>query len=173
MKKRSVFDTFELVWKCTTDYKNIHAIQRTETENYLKKAVVFFEQKYNCKIKCAIKYYEHGSFMFQGSYYPLDKSISIYGLGIYTNRELATTLFHELVHYWQHNVVKTLAAVTDIDHGFCQNDGGYRRRKKKNNPVRIFYSGKDTSTIEYENQPHEIEARELSAKLIKEYEATI
>lgn len=158
------------VVKCSNDVEST----KSHTTEYLNSAIKFFEGQYNCKVNCKIQYHDNQSLFFKGVYSPDENTIDIYGVSVYDEKQLVTTLFHELVHYWQHKVVKTLHSIPLSEFGipeFCQSYGGYSRSKINNyRDVLILFNGIDTTRIPYEDKPHEIEACELSEELNEEFE---
>jgi len=147
---------------------------RIQTTEYFNSAILFFEEQYKCKVNCKIQYHDDRSFFFKGVYSSDENSIDIYGVSVYDRKQLVTTLFHELVHYWQHKVVKTLHYIPLSDFGipeFCQIYSGYSLSKINNyRDVLILFNDIDTTRMPYEDKPHEIEAIELSEKLNEEFE---
>jgi hypothetical protein len=162
---------FDVV-KCSNDVEST----KSHTVEYLNSAIKFFEDQYKCKVNCDIKYHDSQSLFFKGVYSPDENTIDIYGLSLYDKKQVVTTLFHELVHYWQHKVVKTLHSIPMSEFGipeFCQIHGGYSNSKINNyRDVLILFNDIDTTRMPYEDKPHEIEARELSEKLNNEFERT-
>ena len=153
--------------------KNFNELIRIQTTEYLNSAISFFEEQYNCKINCKIQYHDERSIFFKGVYSPDENIIDIYGVAVYDNKQLVTTLFHELVHYWQHKIVKSLHSIPLSEFGipdFCQDHSGYSSKIKNYRDVLILFNGIDTTHIPYEDKPHEIEARELSEELNNKFE---
>lgn len=146
---------------------------KNHTVEYLNSAIKFFEDQYKCKVNCDIKYHDYRSLFFNGVYSPDENAIDIYGLSVYDKKELVTTMFRELVHYWQHKVVKTLTAMSLSEFGipdFCQSHGTYSHKINSSRDILILFNGIDTTRMPYEDKPHEIEARELSEELNEEFE---
>lgn len=114
----------------------------------LEEAEYFFAEQYNVDVDCNFIFNAACLGTCRGVYNFSSNLIEVYGISTYSQRELAITTFHELIHYWQHKIVKTLDLIGS----------------------RCFYKGVDVSDIEYGNLPHEIEARKLSANLIYRFE---
>ncbi len=154
------------------------------TLKYLQSALEFFKKKHGLNsIDCQIGYVSNldcwslflGGFTTLGSYDIVDNKITVYGCNHYSRNQLVKTLFHELIHYWQSKIVKTLKRVAHIHNGELCQDFNENRSLIKDwyhcypQVMRIVHNNVDTTNIDYRNKPHEIEARQLANELFQEW----
>ncbi len=157
------------------------------TLQYLESAVSFFKKKHGLtSIDCEIEYRRHrdtgvlvaffGRFTTLGDYDIVTNKIRIHGCDYYSRNQLVNTLFHELTHYWQSKIVKTLKRLTLIPNGeLCQDfnenrsliNDWYHTYPKVSKAV--YYNNVDTTNIDYRNKPHEIEARKMAEEMFQEW----
>jgi len=157
------------------------------TLKYLQSALEFFKKKHGLtSIDCQIEYKRHrdtqaltaffGGFTTLGSYDIVDNKIRVYGCDYYPRNQLVNTLFHELVHYWQAKILKSLKRITMVRNGeMCQDHypdkplitDWYHSYPKIT--MRIAHNDVDTTDIDYRNKPHEIEARKLADEMFQEW----
>ena len=101
------------------------------TLKYLQSALEFFKKKHGLtSIDCQIEYKRYrdtkvlttffGRFTTLGSYDIVDNKIQVYGCDYYPRNQLVSTLFHELVHYWQAKIIKSLKKEFIHLDEFCQ-----------------------------------------------------
>ena len=165
---------------------------------YLESAIQFFQSKFGIdKVDCKFEYttfkehYHNIPKKYRlilpvtlGYYDPFTNTIGINGVDRRQRNELVGTMFHELVHWWQHRVIKTLNYLTapplkcgcfDIDdviddkpvlndcyHQYTRPASPYGRKK-------LFYNSTDTTDIRYWEKPHEVEARKMAKELFAEW----
>lgn len=143
------------------------------TLRYLHGALEFFKQFHKLSsITCEIDFSYELSRNTLG-YYDIEKNkIKIYFCHIRSRNELVKTLLHELVHYWQAQIVKTLKIVSFIrNEDFCQSFPENRSclldayHSPEFQVKKVLYQNIDTSVIDYWDRPHEMEARQKSQEL--------
>lgn len=142
-------------------------------------AVRYFEQYYDCKVDCDITFDNEfiNSNVF-GCYLTFLNVIKIFGCHHRQRNDLVEALFHELIHYRQYKVLKTLHLVKKCKtYLFCGEVTTSLRSRSLLNDVyhrtdledshMLCFRGIPVNNYTYENMSHEIEARQLS-KIIRD-----
>lgn len=134
--------------------------------SYIDSVIHFFKQKYNIKdVDCKIEFFDEEYSILLGSYNNKTNVITICSK-LNTN-DLTETLFHELIHWWQFKVKKSLKIENvNMNMDFCQS---HRRRQRHKKVSMKLFNGICTDNISYYIKPHEEEARKLSKELSNEW----
>jgi hypothetical protein len=148
------------------------------TFSTIDSVICFFKKKYNLSETCDIEFKNGINFNdILGSYSTTESKITIYGLRFFSHNTTIKTLFHELIHYLQHKIWKTLRIIfEDRNDDFCQmfrspNESLIKDYYHYYFKPQVAYKEINTTNIRYLNKPQEIEARKLSGELFREWKA--
>lgn len=142
--------------------------------HYLWCAMKFFEGEYavstkDCKISLMSNFdgAKCGKVEFKAKYMLDTNQIVIYGGLSLDPEDLVDSIFHELIHWRQAIVQKSLYFKKYVYQSQIQQLKDWIQNSHRE-PL-VMYNDVVTNDIEYLNKPHEIEARLLSARLMERW----
>lgn len=152
---------------------------KSKINQFLMNAVRYFELLYDCKVDCKFVFFEgFVDTKTRGFYDLVSNTVTLLGCHVLQRNRLVETLFHELIHYWQYKIEKTLQYVEKCPtYSFCGeintsshsksllNDVYHRSNDGRRHSYKFLFKENSTSSYSYYDKPHEVEARELAKNL--------